>query len=215
MPSGCHDRSRRVTKPLCTLSEHHALLFIIKTERPREPYSEQLLEKSMANKKRACGHSVKFKLTNCSFSLFFFWTLPQYGRVKPDKTQSPVVRVMPCSQAHFTELSTWENILSIMQLEHSQLSIHKPQVERVRLGLQEKKREKRERLGERKWSEERRESSYISDAHFQTPFPIYSWRVKVSSGRKEKAKSMGCGMERQKGQKRNLERKRENSELMQ
>lgn len=76
MPSGCHDRSRRVTQPLCTLSEHHALIFIIKTERPREAYSEQLLEKSMANKKRACGHSVKFKLTNCSFSLFFLDSAP-------------------------------------------------------------------------------------------------------------------------------------------
>lgn len=57
-----------------------------------------------------------------------------------------------------------------------------------------------------------RESSYISDAHFQTPFPIYSCRVKVRSGRKKKAKSMGYGMERQKGQKRHYKQNRKQRE---
>lgn len=70
MPSGCHQGSRRVTQPLCTPSEHHALLFIRKTEGHRKLYSKQLLEESVANKK--CGHHVGTQQSSIIVLGFFF-----------------------------------------------------------------------------------------------------------------------------------------------
>lgn len=162
-----------MTHPLCTPSEHHALQFINKTERHREPYTEQLLEKFMANRKKSMWALSKVQVSNWSFS--FYLDTVQYDSLKLDGKLSTIVRVIPCSQAHFTGPSTWENIWTVMQPEHSQILIYKPQMGRVRLGLHEKRREKWRWEEKRKWDVEGSESTYVNDAHYFLFEPRELW----------------------------------------